>query len=74
MAPRKQPFLEGMEPPPKPRVKRMYVADAGHLPGGTKGIRFECPRCGHDTGWIKDEWSVSENKRGRPCPECNRRD
>ena len=52
-------------------MKRMRVVDAGHLPGGAKGIRFECRRCGHDTGWIPDEWTVSENRRGLPCPQCN---
>ena len=34
------------------RLKRMRVADAGHLPGGSKGIRFHCPHCGYDTDWI----------------------
>ncbi|TNE55190.1 MAG: hypothetical protein EP341_05415 [Sphingomonadales bacterium] len=53
------------------RVKRMHVADAGQLPGGSPGIRFECPYCRHDTGWIKDEWTISENRRGQPCPVCN---
>lgn len=52
-------------------VKRMHVADAGHLPDGRKGIQFHCPHCGHDTGWIVDKHTVSENKRGMPCPECN---
>ncbi len=52
-------------------INRMRVADAGHLPGGSPGIRFECPHCDHDTGWIPDEWPLSENKRGLPCPHCN---
>lgn len=52
-------------------VKRMRVADAGHLAGGTAGIRFECRRCGHDTGWMADECTVTENKLGLPCPCCN---
>jgi hypothetical protein len=54
-----------------PRRVRMHVADAGHLAGGAKGIRFRCRHCGHDTGWIADEKSVSENKKGLPCPNCN---
>ena len=37
------------------QVKRMRVADAGHMPAGGKGIRFECPHCDHDTGWIEDK-------------------
>jgi len=68
---RKQPDLPGFEKPRQPRLKRMRVADAGHLPGGSKGIRFECPQCGHDTDWIPDAWTISENKRGLPCPKCN---
>ncbi|WP_107495541.1 hypothetical protein [Thalassobius sp. I31.1] len=55
------------KPRAKPRVM-MHVADAG------EGIRFECEKCGHDTGWIADEKSVSENKRGLPCPVCNEGD
>lgn len=51
-------------------TKRMRVADAGHM-GGGKGIRFECPHCEYDTGWIVDEWTTTENKRGFPCPICN---
>lgn len=52
-------------------LKRMHVADAGHLPGGAPGIRFKCSCCQHDTGWIADEWTVTENRRGHPCPRCN---
>lgn len=56
-------------------IKRMRVADAGHLPGGAvKGIRFECPHCGHDTDWIEDRWTITENRRGLPCPRCNASD
>lgn len=57
--------------PPKPRAKRlwrMHVDDAG------EGIVFECGRCGHNTGWIDDKWTVTENKRGHPCPKCNNPD
>lgn len=52
--------------PRRPRLKRMRVADAG--PGC---IQFICPHCGHDTDWIEDEWTLTENKRGLPCPKCN---
>ena len=56
-----------------PRRKRrvmMHVMDAGNGPS-CMVIEFECKKCGHNTGWIKDEKSVSENKRGMPCPKCN---
>jgi len=52
-------------PRAKPQV-RMHVTDAG-----TGMIRFGCRTCSHDTGWIKDTKTVSENKRGIPCPVCN---
>jgi hypothetical protein len=56
--------------PRKSSVKRMRVADAGNGPG-CKVIQFVCPHCNHDTGWIKDEKTITENKRGLPCPKCN---
>jgi predicted RNA-binding Zn-ribbon protein involved in translation (DUF1610 family) len=59
-------LFQKTELPRSAPVKRMHVADAGD------GIRFECPHCGHDTGWIADEWTVTENRRGLPCPECNK--
>lgn len=52
--------------PRKPRQWRMRVADAGY-----RCIQFKCPRCGYDTGWIVDECTISENKRGLACPNCN---
>jgi len=57
--------------PRRAPIKRMHVADAGHDPSGTKSIRFECRRCGHDTGYVDDIWTISENRRGHPCPVCN---
>lgn len=51
--------------PRSKRKVRMHVADAG------QGIRFECRKCGYNTGWINDEWTVTENRRGHPCPVCN---
>lgn len=61
---------DGRKPRRKPRVL-MHVSDAGIFPDGKKCIRFECSKCGYDTGHIYDERSVTENKRGIPCPECN---
>ncbi len=58
----------------KPRQKRrvmMHVSDAGNFPNGGKAICFECNICGYETGWIADERSISENKRGMACPDCN---
>jgi predicted nucleic acid-binding Zn ribbon protein len=33
-------------------------------------VRFECPKCGHRTEWMQCR-TVTEAKRGSPCPECN---
>lgn len=52
--------------PRKSPVKRMRVTDAGQ-----GCIQFICPHCNYDTGWIKDEKTIAENKRGLPCPKCN---
>lgn len=60
--------------PRRPRFKQMQVADAGHLAGGGKAIRFVCPHCGHDTGWISDRRTLSKNRKGAPCPACNSQD
>ena len=60
----------GITPRRQPRVM-MHVTDAGMFPDGKAAIKFKCNRCEHDTGWIYDTDSVSQNKRGRPCPECN---
>jgi DNA-directed RNA polymerase subunit RPC12/RpoP len=64
-------LFEKTELPRTKFIKRMVVVDAGnHLSGG-KGIAFECKHCGHKSGWILDCMTVSQNKRGLPCPECN---
>ncbi len=49
----------------------MKVIDAGNGFGDGKVIMFKCFKCGHNTDWIEDTKSVSENKRGMPCPHCN---
>ena len=62
-----QMFSRNEAPRAKP-IKRMHVADAG-----IGCIQFICQHCGHNTGWVKDEWTVTENRRGHPCPICNAR-
>lgn len=55
----------------------MHVVDAGYSDGraGFVGdcVQLECRRCGHNTGWIPMR-TVTEEKRGRPCPQCNKGD
>lgn len=64
---------------PQPRAPRrvmMHATDTGQAPGTmpgwrtAKGAHFQCPRCGHDAGWLFD-MQDSEVRRGVPCPECN---
>ncbi len=59
----------GSKPRRTPRVM-MHVVEAGQGNSG-KVIQFECSKCGHSTGWIEDDKSISKNKRGTPCPQCN---
>lgn len=61
---------------PETKIRRtsrvmMHVLDAGNFPSGQKCIWFKCPKCEFETEWIPDEWSVSQNKKGHPCPVCN---
>ena len=52
-------------PPAPPRRVMMHVIDAG------QGMaEFECGKCGHNAGWLIVE-SITEAKRGEPCPICN---
>jgi len=53
--------------PRRPRRVMMHVADAG-----IEMARYECAKCGHKTDWEPIE-SVTEVKRGKPCPMCNER-
>lgn len=60
--------FELLDKPKRRRRVMMHVAD-----GGIDHVRFECGRCGHDTGWLRCEEtdSVTKLKRGEPCPKCN---
>lgn len=57
-------FPEAPVPRAKPRVM-MHVIDAG-----VDLALFECGRCGYNTDWVPYV-SLSEAKRGMPCPDCN---
>jgi len=57
-------------PRDRKRTVRMHVIDAG----GDYDVHVKCGTCGHDAGWINLKrlgLSVSEAKRGIPCPHCN---
>lgn len=67
--------LELFDKPKRPRVWRMRVTDAGDGTYCTDeapiSVRYAFGRCGHETDWM-DARTVSEAKRGMPCPCCNR--
>ncbi|MEO1616991.1 MAG: hypothetical protein AAFV88_14135 [Planctomycetota bacterium] len=63
----------------KPR-QLMHVMDAGDYRGSFSAdrpdrhcARFRCRRCELETEWIRMD-TVSESKRGIPCPACNKVD
>lgn len=62
--------------PRKPSLIRMRAYDHGQapyiMPGWktSQGAAFKCWKCGFVQGWVFD-LSVSEIKRGLPCPHCN---
>lgn len=60
--------------PRRPKIVRMHVTDAGDggcgMDGGAFIACFKCKRCGHAVEWVKVQ-SVTEAKRGLPCPKCN---
>lgn len=50
----------------------MHVVDAG--PGdylnGEHQVVLQCPKCQFSSDWITVK-SVTEGRRGKPCPKCN---
>ncbi len=67
---RHQLLFDKADLPRKPRIKRMHVVGTG-TSGSCCVIQFKCERCGYYTGWSENRRSISENKRGLPCPRCN---
>jgi hypothetical protein len=55
------------KPPRRTRGQLMHVSDAGHADGLI--CTFRCKKCGFESGWLKCN-TVTEAKRGLPCPKC----
>jgi DNA-directed RNA polymerase subunit RPC12/RpoP len=56
--------------PPKQRatpVRRMHVIDAGY----DGYFRFHCRRCDMENEFHDPDLTVTQAKRGIPCPKCN---
>lgn len=62
-------FSESGRRPRRSRRIMMHVEDAG-----VGMIRFRCSKCEHDTDWLEDTQSITDNRRGIPCPRCNGKD
>jgi DNA-directed RNA polymerase subunit RPC12/RpoP len=63
-----------LKPPRKAPQKLMHVCDVDDNcccdDGSTWPVKFKCSRCGHETDWVEPR-TVTEAKRGIPCPVCN---
>jgi len=59
------------KPPRQASRKLMHVCEVADDEDPTySSVRFRCARCGYESDWI-DDLTVTEAKRGIPCPECN---
>lgn len=47
----------------------MHVCDAGHGEEGKPLCQMECRKCGYVSDWFIFD-TVTEAKRGLPCPRC----
>lgn len=69
MTPTLDMFPEKKLPRRSPRVMMQYrdggVGNEGEI------VQYECPKCSTRSGW-EDAGSITEVKRGIPCPECNK--
>lgn len=69
-------FTKEQAPRRKP-IKRMRFQDVGDSPFASQSgkqaqyVWWKCPHCEHDAGWQHFEGTVSDVKRGIPCPACN---
>lgn len=48
----------------------MHVVDAGGEV--SEIVVLQCRRCRHNTGWVAASKPWYLDKRGRPCPICNK--
>jgi DNA-directed RNA polymerase subunit RPC12/RpoP len=62
-----------LKPPRKAPQKLMHVWDVDGsccCDESPAPVKYKCSRCGHETDWIEPR-TVTEAKRGIPCPVCN---
>lgn len=65
MAARQGELLE--KPPRRMRGQLMHVCDAGDADGII--VQMRCRKCGYQSEWMHID-TVTEAKRGLPCPKC----
>jgi DNA-directed RNA polymerase subunit RPC12/RpoP len=58
------------KPARRTRGQLMRVIDAGGGESGGLNCQLECSKCGHQSEWLLFD-TVTEAKRGLPCPRCN---
>jgi hypothetical protein len=61
------------KPPRAVPRKLMHVSDAspdGCFGDGLATVRMMCARCRYESDWLA--LSVTNAKRGTPCPNCNK--
>ena len=66
-------MFQELKPPRKAPQKLMHVCDVGGCceeDGSGEMVRMSCKRCGYESRWLY-LGSVTEAKRGKPCPVCN---
>lgn len=56
------------KPKRQTRGQLMHVCDASDASGLI--CEMLCRKCGHRTDWLRFD-TVTEAKRGIPCPKCN---
>lgn len=72
--PRTLDMFAELKPPRKTPSKLMHVCDAGGCceeDGNGAMVCMSCKRCGYESEWLYLA-SVTEAKRGKPCPVCNK--
>lgn len=63
--------LELLERPPRKRPQKlMHVCDAGDGGEGKPVVQMKCIHCDYQSEWLVFD-TVTEAKRGLPCPNCN---
>ena len=54
----------------QPRASKRVMAHV--YDAGVDAINFKCSRCDWESGWLKNNMSVTDAKRGIPCEQCNK--